>query len=48
MKYKCSKCGASVVVTPDSKVIAICKCQAAIVADMRAVAVGRGGLVGKK
>lgn len=43
MSYKCKKCGLGVIVTKE-KVIKACKCEAPVVADMTAVASGRGGV----
>lgn len=43
--YKCKQCGLEVVVTK-GKTIKACDCKAPIVADMSAVATGKGGVKG--
>lgn len=41
--YKCEKCGKTVIVH-DGKIHKICACKAAVVAEMSAKAVGKGGV----
>lgn len=43
INYKCSKCNLGVIVLPNQEPIKACKCDVAIIADMKAHATGHGG-----
>ena len=47
MLYVCSKCGLSVIVTPEGTVIRACTCEAPIVANLSAGLAGKGGVKAK-
>jgi DNA-directed RNA polymerase subunit RPC12/RpoP len=43
VNYKCSKCGLGVIILPNQEPIKACKCNATILADIKAHATGHGG-----
>lgn len=44
MQYKCSKCELAVIVLEGEEPIKACTCEAAIIAEMEAEAIAKGGL----
>ena len=46
--YKCSKCSLAVIVLPNIEPIKACKCEAPIIAEMKAHATGQGGVLKMK
>ncbi len=44
MEYKCSRCKLLVIVLPNTEIIKACKCDASIIADIKATATGNGGV----